>query len=396
MNLLFVLSNWTFPGKEGLHIQTAAWLAELVRMGVRVRLLVFARDIAAVDTRAIESSWGGGVSVVVHHLGDTYPVLLMKNMVLPARFNPVLRHISQELRTGSYDAVHLEGIGLAPLLPTLSGVAPVVMSTVDAWSLRQARLAQQGRGLKKWALRAYSFVTKWAERRYFPHANAVHVVSSDDAAYLVQTQRLGNVVTIPVGLLHIPPSAEPQLSTAPLVFWGDIGVGYLRSGLVWLMTEVVPLLASRHQVVVIGRRAPDEQLVKLCGPGARFLTWVDDVESVLRQASVVVLPDQSGSGMKNRTLSAMACGVPVVGSHFAFEGFDVLDGDHCFVRDTPEDFASTVDTLMRDDGLRRAVGARGRAFVVGRYSIQGVACAWLCLYKSTIDHMAVRSAPVGV
>jgi glycosyltransferase involved in cell wall biosynthesis len=391
-DLLVVLSNWSYPGQEGLHLQNAAVLQALCSAGLRIHVLAFARDPALIDTGRISREWGPNVSVAVRRLRLNYPLLLLQSFFVPARLDPCWREFQEELARIRPHLIHLEGIGLSPWLARLRG-RQVLMSAVDAWSLRQSRLAVHARGAMRIFLRAYGWLSLSAERRFYPLAAAVHVVSDEDAAYLRQACPGAKIETIPVGLMSLPIARSVDMKhdsdILRLVFWGDLRVPYLREGLLWLLREVVPRLPdairASIELVVLGRSEPDhETLQASAGTVVRFMQWVDDIDAELRDARVVLLPDASGSGMKNRTLQAMACGAPVLGSRFALEGIAARDGVHCFVRNEPEAFASALEALLTDPAAADAIGQRGRQLVMQRYSMQAVTHAWQSLYASLV------------
>jgi glycosyltransferase involved in cell wall biosynthesis len=87
---------------------------------------------------------------------------------------------------------------------------------------------------------------------------------------------------------------------------------------------------------------------------------------------VVVAPLRFGSGVKTKVLEAMAAAVPVVGTRFANEGADAAPGVEMIVADEPAAFAEAIVTLLRDDALRRQLGAAGAAFVARRFGAEAV------------------------
>ena len=385
-SILVVLSNWSYPGQEGLHIQNGAVLQRLCQSGMRVHILAFVRAPATVDVARLRADWGPNLDITVSPIRVNYPLLLLQSLLLPSWLNPNWQAFQAMLTRVKPALIHLEGIGIAPWLGALTQQC-VLMSAVDAWSLRQSRLAQRATGFKRLFLQGYAALSRLTEHRYYRLAAAVHVVSEEDAHYLRSVCPNANVQVVPVGLMSMPSPRPLQAATSPcLVFWGDLKVAYLRDGLLWLLTEVLPQLPepqrSSLKLEVLGRREPDAQLLAAAGPQVTFTQWVDDVDKVLAGATVVVLPDASGSGMKNRTLHAMACGVPVVGTNFAFEGIAAPNDVACMVRDNAYGFAIALAQLLTDEGKAQAIGQAGRQLVLDRYSLDAVVEGWRALYTA--------------
>ena len=117
-------------------------------------------------------------------------------------------------------------------------------------------------------------------------------------------------------------------------------------------------------------------------PEIRFLAWHDDIDALLRSADVVVLPDAAGTGLKNRAVHAMACGVPVVGTATAFEGFDVADECDAMVKSTAETFADAITRVLSNPAGARKIAVAGQKFALGRYGALAVGQRWLALYAS--------------
>lgn len=385
--VVFVLSNLSFPPREGLHIQSTALMRMLRQRGVPVGVITLVRNPRALDADAL-AQWAGGLAFLeVIPTQLNYPLLLARNLVFGWRPSALTRVIAARLKAWPDATVHLEGIGLAPLLP-MCAAHGTVMSTVDAWSLRQSRLAEGTTGLKRALLKMYAGLSVMAERKYFPMAGAVHAVSAADAAYLRHVIPQSRIEAIPVALIDPPApgvSEHRGNRAEPVVlFWGDISVSHLRAGLEWLFDTVAPRLAGqgvRVRWVVLGRREPNGAL-RSKAADAHFVGWVDDVGAELRKASVVVLPDKSGTGLKNRALHAMACGVPVLGSSYAFEGIPVTDGVEALVRDSVEDFVAGLADLLQSPQLAVALGERGRAFVLDGYGLDAVVDNWERLYRT--------------
>jgi len=285
--------------------------------------------------------------------------------------------------------LYLEGIGLAPFLGKLQNHT-TVMTTLDAWSLRQTRLAKDARGWKHLILRFYTSLSSFIERRFFPQASMVHLVSEADAQWLRASLPLVpiKVIPLPLAALPMPRSAYiKRLHPPVLVFWGDIGIPYLRRGLEWLFNHVRPQIEAAGispEWVVLGRREPDD-VMRAKVPDAAFLTWVDDVDAVLRKADAVVLPDQNGTGLKTRALQAMACGVPVIGTPEVFEGFPVTDGLQAMVRQSPEQFAAAILEVLASPERANEIATAGREFAINGYGLDAVVSQWELLYQEAIN-----------
>jgi glycosyltransferase involved in cell wall biosynthesis len=97
-------------------------------------------------------------------------------------------------------------------------------------------------------------------------------------------------------------------------------------------------------------------------PWLRWKGYVADLGAELASASVYAAPLTMGGGMKNKTLEAMASGLPIVGTPEAFAGMDLFPGVHG-VWSTPDRFADDLIALLRDELRQRLLGTAARAWV---------------------------------
>jgi glycosyltransferase involved in cell wall biosynthesis len=73
---------------------------------------------------------------------------------------------------------------------------------------------------------------------------------------------------------------------------------------------------------------------------------------------------RSGAGMQNKILEAMSCGLPVVASPLGLGSIRAEPGVELMLADTPEEFISSVDTLLSDSCMAQRISCRARDFVV--------------------------------
>ena len=87
----------------------------------------------------------------------------------------------------------------------------------------------------------------------------------------------------------------------------------------------------------------------------RTYGYVSDLSPVLR-GSVMIVPILSGSGMRMKILEAAANSVPIITTTVGVEGLDFENGVSCLIADTPQEFASAIDSLVGDRALCRRLG----------------------------------------
>jgi glycosyltransferase involved in cell wall biosynthesis len=71
----------------------------------------------------------------------------------------------------------------------------------------------------------------------------------------------------------------------------------------------------------------------------------------------------SGTGIKMKTLEAMARGKAMIGFPNAFRGVPAESGLQALIADNPADFARMLEQLIDDKPRRRAIGLAGRDLI---------------------------------
>ena len=159
------------------------------------------------------------------------------------------------------------------------------------------------------------------------------------------------------------------------------------------LLEAVARVAPAHadlRVLIAGdgpRAAELRALARKLGVAGRveFLGHRDDVEALLMEADVFVLPSRSEAS-PNSVLEAMAAGVPIVAS--AVGGLlELVQPGRTGLLVPPDDasaLARAIESLLADAGRARALGEAGRAAVAQRYSFDRMARAFEDLYLSQL------------
>jgi glycosyltransferase involved in cell wall biosynthesis len=402
MRILYLLADFPYPLTNGTRVQTFnllkymmdehecfilsfcnndghKWMKDFQRILPRVQILGLFRR---------RSGLGLQVGRILH--------LLRGNPVFLARWenNGFVLGVNQALKNRMYDVVHFEGISMTPYL-SFCETEPTVLSTIDAVSLAYRRASYSAQNVLK---KAYRRFASWCivrfEHNNLLRATKVHVVSHVDLEYLrscIPGLDAEDVeIVVPEEIINYPlsDSDSGRQESHQILFWGALNVDGIGRGLLWFLNESYPTILKSFpdvQMVVLGRDAPSNLRKQFeCIPNVRYIAWAEDYCAELARSKVIVMPDLSGTGIKNRVLQTMALARPIVGTPLVFEGIPVVDGVHCFERTGAEGFSQAIITLLRETNLRKLLGGSARQLVLSRYTINVAGPKWVSLYKRAI------------
>jgi glycosyltransferase involved in cell wall biosynthesis len=143
----------------------------------------------------------------------------------------------------------------------------------------------------------------------------------------------------------------------------------------YLAQTLLPALQQRYpQATLTLVGAKPTPAVQALGnlPGVTVTGQVPSVVTYLHQATVCVVPMRIGFGIKNKTLEAMAAGVPVVASDRGLEGLAVGHPLRALRANTTGDYVEAIGQLFEDATLRATLSREARAFIENEFTWERV------------------------
>ena len=397
MNVLFVSLEFLLPADRGLRVRSLSQLELLCSLdAVESVTLVSLRDGEIERARV-----------------DALKAKLPKLRVLDAVFQPIhmRRHpryvprllrlralgglpyliakcdnaemralIQRELKTGRYDVVYFGALGMTAYVRDARKLAPrarVVLEEHNVeWRIFDTLAdAVEGPMRHVWKLEAAAL--RRYERRTLRAVDAVIAISDSDARELRAFSAVDAVV--------IPPVCEPrpprvEETTEPrLSYLGHLAWQPNVYGLDWFCRDVWALVQERVPGVTLTiagsglKRDGGAVVVPLPWrlPGITTVGFVERLDQLFRDTTVMVAPIVGGSGVRMKLLEAMSAGMPTVTTTDGAAGLDVVDGREVLIADAPRAFAEKVARALGDASLRERLRLGGYAFLRAHHSATG-------------------------
>jgi sugar transferase (PEP-CTERM/EpsH1 system associated) len=271
------------------------------------------------------------------------------------------RHVAE--RPPDVVLAYCSGMARFALNPPLREF-PFVFDMVDVDSAKWADFARAAGGWKRAVYCREARLLGRFEAEAARRAAATLVVNDREAAVLRQLEPRATVHVVCNGIDATffrpphPPGRQPMV-----IFCGVMSYEPNAAAARWLAESIWPLVLRVRpdaRLRLLGTDPP-RSVCRLANrePSIEVTGTVPDVRPHLWDAAVGVAPLQTGRGVQNKVLEAIAAGLPCVVTRLVHEGLPPEVLGACRVGDTAEAFAGhIVDLLGTPPAERRAISAR--------------------------------------
>jgi glycosyltransferase involved in cell wall biosynthesis len=300
------------------------------------------------------------------------------------RYSPEMQTwISSAIHSGDYDAVTCEHsvneIYIQPEFRQRLKTVVDIHSSVYAWTRNHLEM---NASTHPWRDRLYLPLLKQYEQRYCRKFSAIVVTTEEDRQEIQRLVPDAKIRVVPNGVdLELFPYRNSDPSSSDLIFVGAMDASHNIDAARFFALEVMPQLRQRYPQAtfrIVGARPVAAVLELADQPGVIVTGEVASMVDELHKATVCVVPLRTGFGIKNKTLEAMAAGVPVAASDRGLEGLAV-DGTaplRALRANRVSDYIEAVSRLFEDSALRENLSQAGRIFVQQSYTWEQAGAAY--------------------
>lgn len=251
-----------------------------------------------------------------------------------------------------------------------------IHSSVYGWVKNHLEM---GASDNSWRDRLYLPLLYRYEQRYCTKFAHLVVTTPEDQEQMRQISPNAEITVIPNGVdLEKYPCRSHDPGGHHLVFVGAMDSSHNIDAARFLALEVLPAVQRQYPqatLSLVGAR-PVEKVTELGNrPGVTVTGAVPSTVDYLHKATVCVVPLRVGLGIKNKTLEALAAGVPTVGSDRGLEGL-LVDGARVPLRalraNRVAEYVTAITRLFEDATLRQQLSQNARAMLEAEYTWERV------------------------
>jgi glycosyltransferase involved in cell wall biosynthesis len=242
---------------------------------------------------------------------------------------------------------------------------PVLYHINDSFFLYEKRqITKRLKILRTW-------VAEQHERRILSSGYArVIYVSQEDYKVGIQLSPLQsstNAICLPNGvdveLFRLSPFPKSSSGKIVLLFTGTMFYQPNIDAALYLIKKIMPKIRHHVELRIVGRD-PTPAIIEAAKADDRIVVigTVRDMVAEYQAADIFIAPMISGSGIQNKILQAMSCGLPVVTTSVCVKAFPetpegILTGNNV------GQIVNMIERLISDETERRELGHKGRMFI---------------------------------
>ncbi len=290
---------------------------------------------------------------------------------------PLLVRVRELLATQSFDAVIASYANLGPVaaLAREHG-ALAIIDTHDilherAEAVRRNRIFPSG-----------TIIDRTQEARLLSQADLVLAIQSRESRELAPLVGASRVMIVEHGM-RMPDFVPMQPGSGRALTLISSDNKQNQHGLKWFLGEVWPKVLARVPDAVLETHGPLSLRTECAGPNVRAHGIAAELAPIYAAATICINPIRAGSGLKIKSVEAMAHGRALVTTSVGADGLLPAISNACAVADDPSAFAEACIALLRDPADAAMLGLRAREACEKRFSADAV-------YAPLIERICAR------
>lgn len=215
------------------------------------------------------------------------------------------------------------------------------------------------------------------QNKWFKKADLLVVNSFLQKDLLKKVNSIKPLIVIPNGqkLNHYLNYDNTNLTKNDLkiLFYGALGNQFNEKAVKRIVYNIIPMIKKKLpgiKLIIMGSGRPkwlEEEA--LSNKNINFLGFVKDVRPVFHQCLLSLIPLESGSGFRGRTIELLASGIPIIGTYNALASVKIEHGINGIIAESDEAIAKWTIELIKNNKLRNKISINGIDFAIKNYSL---------------------------
>ncbi len=399
MKILQVTNKVTYPTNDGGTIACMNLTRGFSLLGHRVTVLSMNTEKHHIKMEEIPKTVKDLADFrLVDVPAKIYRFSALINLIFSRKPYNAVRFISKRfknelesiLKANSFDIVQLEGLYVCPYIPLIrkNSSAKIVYRAHNIEHEIWKRTAAMATDFEKWYLEILSKRIKRFEKKLLNSYDLLVPITERDGIIL---DAMGNKKPRHVSQTGIDSSMlipnSKYLEHPSLFHIGSLDWAPNQEGLIWFLENCWKEIHEKYPTLmfyVAGRNAPVWFQRRLGMPNVVYKGEVDDAYEFMNSKSIMVVPLNSGSGMRIKIIEGMALGKPIVTTKIGTEGISTTSGKNIIIAADKAEFIKAVSELIENREFFESISRNAIEYVHDNFDNLTSAGALIEFYKQHI------------
>jgi polysaccharide biosynthesis protein PslH len=155
-----------------------------------------------------------------------------------------------------------------------------------------------------------------------------------------------------------------------LLFTGNMSYPPNVESANYIVKKILPLVWEKFPDcnLLIAGANPAISVKMLSSKNVVVSGWVDDIRTAYNESKIFIAPMQTGSGLQNKLIEAMAMKIPCITSELANNALCAKENIEILVGRTPQEYCNNIFRLLSDDKERENIAEKAHEFVEKNYN----------------------------
>ncbi len=384
MKVLFLSNRVPFPPNDGGTVGVYQALMGLVDLGIDVTFFSLnpSRNHTNIeDTKELERiphKYIYNINTDITAWGALSNLLQNKSYHISRFYNQsIANNLAELLQQNRYDIVHFDGLQITVYLDIVRqhSQAKCVMRAANVeHKIWEGLAANETNILKKWYLKTAAKQLKTYELTTIKKLDGIISVSIEDKDFFKQS---GYNKPIHIGYTGFDVTKLPAITNVENCIYHIGAMDWMPNieGLRWFMKEVWPLVHSQKPdyILHLAGKNMGEEFYQYQNLNVKNHGQVFNAMEFVADKSTLIVPLFSGSGMRVKTVEAMAMGKCIIGTEMAAQGLPSDVKKYLIIVNSAQEFAEKIIYYAHNPDEANALGQQAKLYAMKHFEVKQIA-----------------------
>jgi len=308
-------------------------------------------------------------------------------------FFPEFEHrLIEKLNEIQFDVIQLEGLFMCSYISTIRkySTAKIVLRAHNVEHIIWERHIQSEKNiLKRYYLKIQNKRLKKSEIDHFKQVDAVIPITPTDQEWIEKYAAVSRIKTVLTGVdlgdYSLQRATDFEINS--IFYFGSMDWIPNQQAVWWFLdncwTRILESIPE-CKFVIAGRNIPEE-FKRLVEQNIVIQENVEDPIEIYSKYNVMLVPLQSGSGLRIKIVEGLSYGKAIVSTNVGAEGISIESGKNIQIADDLNEFSLQVIQILQNTEKRLCLERNARAFAAENLDNTKITSTLVAFYQNLIQ-----------